>query len=53
MILTICHKYNKSFIENIPKVTHQYFSMQNQYNQAITKFAVKSNIQDIHKPQQY
>ena len=35
---------------SLSKVTHQYFSMQNQYNQAITKFVLKSDIQDIHRP---
>ena len=35
---------------SLSRVTHQCFSIKNQYNQAITKFALKSNIQDIHRP---
>ena len=35
---------------SLSKVTHQYFSIQNQYNQTITKFVLKSDIQDIHRP---
>ena len=35
---------------SLSKIIHQYFSMQNQYNQIITKFVLKSSIQDIHKP---
>ena len=37
-------------IRSLSKITHQYFSMHNQYNQVIIKFVLKSNIQDIHKP---
>ena len=32
----------------LSKIAYQYFSLQNQYNQTITKFVLKSNIQDIH-----
>ena len=34
----------------LSKITYQYFSVQNQYNQTITKFVLKSNFQDIYKP---
>ena len=40
------------FLQRTSLCQYQYFSVQNQYNQTITKFVVKSNIQDIHKPQQ-
>ena len=36
--------------KSLSKITYQYFSVQNQYNQTITKFVLKSNFQDIHKP---
>ena len=35
--------------KSLSKITYQYFSVQNQYNQTITKFPLKSNVQDIHK----
>ena len=35
---------------SLSNITHLYFSMQDQCNQTITKFVLKSNIQDIRKP---
>ena len=36
--------------KSLSKITYQYFSVQNQYNQTIRKFVLKSNFQDIDKP---
>ena len=36
--------------KSLSKITYQYFSVQNQYNQTIKKLVLKSNFQDIHKP---
>ena len=33
--------------KSLSKITYQYFSVQNQYNQTITKFVLKRNFQDI------
>ena len=35
--------------KSLSKITYQYFSVQNQYNQTVAKFVLKSNFQDIHK----
>ena len=36
--------------KSLSKITYQYFSVQNQHNQTIGNFLLKSNFQDIHKP---
>ena len=33
--------------KSLSKIIYQYFSVQNQYNQTITKFVLKRNFQDI------
>ena len=50
--LRFLKKRNCLFAKDKPlsKITYQYFSVQNQYNQTITKFVLKSNFQDIYKP---
>ena len=48
--LYFLNKRDIVFLQRTSLCQYQYFSVQNQYNQTITKLVMKSNIQDIHKP---